>query len=89
VKVKHFNPLAEWKAAARSVKQHRNKAQRVEVVIAKAHQSADQVAKQQATPTRPESGGALFDGKEIKDGLGRIVGRWRYQGGGFRSVYFP
>lgn len=82
------NPLTEWKAATRGAKRQMHAAHRAEATIATAHRQAEQAAAK-ARPRRPPEIGALFDGKEILNGTGGIVGRWRYRGGSFQADYFP
>lgn len=74
------SPLAEFKAAARATR-------KAAKVYRQAVAQADERARQdRPAPARPV--GALFDGKEIQDAGGRVVGRWRYRGGAFVPDYF-
>lgn len=78
------NALAEWKAAQRAARRQMR-------LTGQALQQAAQATTQAASklvPRRPDSPGKLFDGKEILDGGGRLVGHWRYRGGQFQPDYF-
>lgn len=76
--------MTEWKQAARQAKKAARSARAAEAVINKAKREAAEEARL-ARPVHDSA--ALFDGKEIKDEGGRLVGRWRYRGGGFVAVY--
>lgn len=77
------NALADWKAAQRAARRQ----MRLTVpVMQQAAQAATQASR--LAPRRPDSIGKLFDGKEIRDGGGRVVGHWRYRGGQFQPDYF-
>lgn len=83
-KASTVNALADWKAAQRAA---RRQMRLTGQVMHQAAQATTQ-ATGQPLPRRPDSVGKLFDGKEIHDGGGRLLGHWRYRGGQFQPDYF-
>lgn len=87
-KASTVNALADWKAAQRAARRQMRLTGQVMHQAAQATTQAATQAAGQPLPRRPDSVGKLFDGKEILDGGGRLVGHWRYRGGQFQPDYF-
>lgn len=80
------SPAAQWKAAIRQAKRQARLARQLDAITAQAERQPAEKAKA-AAPRRPD-GGSLYDGKELRDNGGRVVGHWRYRGGRFQADYF-
>lgn len=80
---KSVSPDAQWKEAAATNRRRQGQAKRYEAVDkalerAEAEQkAAGRAANRAAQPARPGS----FDGQEILDQAGRLIGHWRMRGG--------
>lgn len=66
------NPLREWKAAMRLVRKI---------------QRESYTAPVPASARKQSDAGRVFDGKEIRDKGGRLIGYWRFRAGHFEADY--